>query len=232
MLGVGEYDAWADVYDAWTGGADGDVAFYAELAQAADGPIVELAVGTGRVAIAVARQTGKRVLGLDVSAAMLDVAREKARGLPVELRQADMRDFTLDEQAALIYVPGRSLLHLHGWREKRDVFQRIAESLLPGGRLAFNCFVFVPQIAAELDGGRQENGGVVHTSHYIAADSRIDVERDDGATVTLWWVTRAELEGLLDVAGLETETLYGSFDKDPFGDESTEFVWVARKPLA
>lgn len=229
---MSEYDAWAEVYDAWVGDADADVAFYAELARAADGPVVELGVGTGRVAIAVARQTGKRVLGLDSSAAMLEVAREKAQGVPVELRQADMRDFTLDEQAALVYVPGRSLLHLHGWREKRDVFRRIAASLRPGGRFAFNCFVFVPQIAAKLDGARQESGGVGHTSRYVAADNRIELVRDDGARMTLWWVTRAELEGLLDVAGLETESLYGSFDKRPFGDESTEFVWVARKPAA
>jgi SAM-dependent methyltransferase len=232
MSGVSEYDAWADVYDSWAVGAEADVAFYAELAREADGPIVELAVGTGRVAIAVARRTGKPVLGLDSSAAMLDVAQENARGAPVELRQADMRDFTLDEQAALIYVPGRSLLHLHGWREKRDVFRRIADSLGPGGRFAFNCFAFAPRIAAELDGVRQESGGIVHTTRYIAADSRIEIERDDGATITLWWVTRAELEGLLDVAGLETEALYGSFDRRPFDDESTEFVWVARKPGA
>lgn len=230
---MSEYDAWADVYDAWMGGDGGpDVPFYAELAEAADGPIVELAVGTGRVAIAVARLTGKRIVGLDSSAGMLEVARAQVGDLPVELRRADMRDFTLDEPAALIYVPGRSILHLHGWREKRDVFRRIAASLRPGGRFAFNCFVFSPRIAAELDGVRQESGGVVHTSRYVAADSRVEMVRDDGATITAWWVTRAELEGLLDVAGLETEALYGWFDKRPFGDDSLEFVWVARKPAA
>ena len=228
-----EYDAWAGVYDAWTGGvADAALPFYVELAREADGPIVELAVGTGRVAIAIAQQTGKPVLGLDSSAAMLEVARERARGLPIDLRQADMREFALDEAAALIYVPGRSLLHLHGWREKRDVFRRVAASLRPGGRFAFNCFVFDPRIAAELDGVRQEAGGVVHTSRYFAADSRIQMERDDGATITAWWVTRAELEGLLDVAGLQTEALYGWFDKRPFDDDSTEFVWLARRPAA
>ena len=230
---MSEYDAWADVYDAWMGGDGGpDVPFYAELAEAADGPIVELAVGTGRVAIAVARLTGKRIVGLDSSAGMLEVARAQVGDLPVELRRADMRDFALDEPAALIYVPGRSILHLHGWREKRDVFRRIAASLRPGGRFAFNCFVFSPRIAAELDGVRQESGGVVHTSRYVAADSRVEMVRDDGATITAWWVTRAELEGLLDVAGLETEALYGWFDKRPFGDDSLEFVWVARKPAA
>jgi SAM-dependent methyltransferase len=226
-----EYDAWAAVYDRW-GHFDEDIPFYVELAREADGPIVELAVGTGRVAVAVAQQTGKPVLGLDVSATMLEVARDRARGLPVELRQADMRDFTLDEPAALVYVPGRSLLHLHGWGEKRDVFRRIAASLRPGGRFAFNCFAFDPRVAAALDGVRQESGGIEHTSRYVAADSRVEIERDDGATITAWWVTRSELEGLLDVAGLETEALYGWFDRRPFDDDSTEFVWLARKPVA
>ena len=133
MGGVTEYDAWAEVYDAWTGDTGADIPFYAQLAREADGPIVEVAVGTGRVAVAVAQQTGRPVLGLDSSAAMLDVARERARGLPVELRQADMRDFVPDDAAALIYVPGRSLLHLHGWCEKRDAFRRIAASLRPAG---------------------------------------------------------------------------------------------------
>ena len=229
---MSEYDAWARVYDAWTGDTDADTRFYAELANEADGPIVELGVGTGRVATAVARETGKPVLGLDASAAMLDLARARAGELPVELRQADMREFALDDAAALIYVPGRSLLHLHGWAEKRDVFRRIAASLRPGGRFAFNCFVLVPRLAAELDGVPQESGGVVHTSRYVPADSRIELERDDGATITAWWVTRAELEGLLDVAGLETEALYGWFDRRPFDDDSSEFVWIARKPDA
>jgi hypothetical protein len=103
--------------------------------------------------------------------------------------------------------------------------------LRPGGRYAFNCFAFAPQIAARLDGVPQETGGVVHTSRYFAADSRIEIERDDGARITLWWVTRSELEGLLEVAGLETEALYGSFDKRPLDDESTELVWIARKPV-
>src|SRR5438105_1613725 len=117
------YDAWASVYDAWSADMTDDVAWYVELAHEADGPIVELMVGSGRVAIAVVRETGKPVLGIDSSPAMLEVARERAAGLPLELRLGDVRDLELDEQAALIYVPGRSLLHLRGWRQKERVFE-------------------------------------------------------------------------------------------------------------
>jgi SAM-dependent methyltransferase len=227
---MSEYDAWAPVYDAWSAHMTEDVAHYVELAREADGPIVELAVGSGRVALAVVAETGKPVLGIDASPAMLEIARERAGGLPLELRLGDMRMFELDEPAALIYVPFRSLLHLHGWRDKRRVFECVARSLRPGGRFAFNSFAFNHRIAAALDGTTQDQNGVVHTLHYAPADNRVDIVRDDGATLSLWWATRSEWEGLVDVAGLEIEAQYGWFDKRPLTDDSLELVFVTRKP--
>jgi len=227
---MSEYDAWAPVYDAWSADMTDDVAHYVSLAREADGPIVELMVGSGRVAIEVIRETGKPVLGIDSSPAMLEIARERAAGLPIELRLGDVRDLELEEPAALIYVPGRSLLHLHGWQERRRVFERIAASLRPGGRFAFNAFVFSHAIAARLDGTTQDQNGVVQTLRYVPADNRIEIERDDGATIRLWWATKSEWEGLLDVAGLEVEALYGGFEREPYTDESLETVWVARGP--
>ena len=224
------YDAWAPVYDAWSSDMPDDVDHYVGLAREADGSIVELAVGTGRVAIQVVREIGKPVLGIDSSPAMLEIARERAAGLPLELRLGDMRDLELADPAALIYVPGRSLLHLHGWRDKRRLFERAAASLLPGGRFAFNAFAFSHTIAARLDGTTQDAGGVVYTLRYAPADNRVDIERDDGATIRLWWATKSGWDGLIDVAGLEVEALYGSFDHRPLDDESLEFVYVTRKP--
>ena len=72
------YDPFADDYDAWSAEMTEDIPFYVGLAREADGPVVELAVGSGRVAIPVARETGKRVLGIDSSPAMLAVARRRA----------------------------------------------------------------------------------------------------------------------------------------------------------
>jgi SAM-dependent methyltransferase len=227
---VSVYDTWAPVYDAWAADMTEDVAHYVSLAQEADGPIVELAVGSGRVAIEVVRKTGKPVLGIDSSPAMLEIARERAGGLPLELRLGDMRDFELDEPAALIYVPFRSLLHLHGWSDKRRAFECVARALRPGGRFAFNSFAFNHRIAAQLDGTTQDQNGIVHTLHYAPGDNRVDIVRDDGATLSLWWATRSEWEGLLDVAGLEIEAQYGWFDKRPLADDSPELVFVARKP--
>ena len=110
------------------------------------------------------------------------------------------------------------------------MFERVAASLRPGGRFAFNAFAFSHTIAARLDGTTQDQSGVVHTLRYVPADNRIEIARDDGATIRLWWATKDEWDGLLDVAGLEVEALYGWFDREPFNDESLEFVYVARKP--
>ena len=147
----------------------------------------------------------------------------------LELRLGDVRELELEEAAALIYVPFRSLLHLHGWQEKRAVFERVARSLRPGGRFAFNSFVFSHTIAARLDGQTLDQNGVIHTITYGPGDNRIDITRDGGATIRLWWATKSEWEGLIEVAGLEVEALYGGFGQEPFTDESHEFVWVARK---
>ena len=227
---MSEYDAWAPDYDAWASEMTEDVAHYVSLAHEADGPIVELMVGSGRVAIEVVRETGKPVLGIDSSPAMLEIARERSVGLPLELRLGDVRALELAEPAALIYVPFRSLLHLRGWAQKRQVFERVAKSLRPGGRFAFNAFAFNHAVAARLDGTTQDQHGVVHSLRYVPADNRIDITRDDGARISLWWATKSEWEGLIDVAGLEVEALHGGFAREPYTDESLEMVWVTRKP--
>jgi SAM-dependent methyltransferase len=225
------YAGFAAVYDRWAADMTEDIPFYVELARDADGPIVELAVGTGRVAIPVARETGGRVTGIDRSPAMLEQARTAAdaAGVDLDLRLADMRDFTLDEPAALVYCPYRSLLHLATWADRRRAFERVAAALRPGGRFAWNAFCFDPAVAVRIDGQHQAEP-VPHTVRQRPNESRIDVELDAGDTISLWWATKNEWLGLIDVAGLEVEELYGWFDRRPFDEESREFVWVTRKP--
>ena len=228
---MSEYDPFAPIYDRWSEHMTEDVPFYLDLAREADGPMVELAVGTGRVAIPVARETGKRVVGIDRSPAMLAVARERAAeaGVDLVLREQDMRDFDLDEPAALVYSPFRSLLHLPTWGDKRRVFDRVAANLEPGGRFAWNAFVFDHAIASRLHGQHQEEP-VPHTIRQAPHESRVDLELDSGAKTSLWWATKNEWLGLIEVADLEIEALYGDFERGPFDENSREFVWVARKP--
>jgi SAM-dependent methyltransferase len=229
---VSGYDAFAPIYDDWSAAMTEDVAFYVSLALEADGPVVELAVGNGRVAVPVAEAIGRTVIGIDASPAMLDGARARAvaAGVELDLRLGDMRELALDEAAALVYCPFRSLLHLPTWHDRRRVFERVAAALHPGGRFAWNAFVLDPKIAVEIDGVWREQNGVRHRCDYVPADTRVDVTLESGATVSLWWVARSEWEALVDVSGLEVEALYGWFDRRPFDEDSAEHVFVARKP--
>ena len=223
-------EGFADRYEEWSADMTADVAFYVGLAQDADGPLVELAIGNGRVAIPVAQATGRPVVGIDFSPSMLEQARSRAAeaGVELDLREGDMRDFELDEPAALIYCPFRALLHLPTWADRRRTFDRVAASLRPGGRFAWNAFAFDHRVASRLDGEHLEQP-VPHTIGYAVGDNRVDVTLDGGGTSSLWWATKNEWLGLVDVAGLEVEALYGGFSREPFAEDSGEYVFVARR---
>jgi SAM-dependent methyltransferase len=225
-------EGFADRYDEWSAEMTEDVPFYVELARETDGPLVELAVGWGRGARPGAAATGRAVLGIDTSPAMLAQARERAAaaGVELELREGDMRDLELDHPAGLVYCPFRGLLHLPTWADRRRVFERVAASLRPGGRFAWNAFAFDHAIAARLDGGHQDTP-VPHSLNYAVGENRIDITLEGGGISSLWWATKNEWLGLIDVAGLEVEALYGGFDRRPFDDQSREYVWVTRRPV-
>jgi SAM-dependent methyltransferase len=196
------YDAWADRYEDGSPRA-ADVPFYVGLAREADGPLVELAVGTGRVAIPVAQATGRRVTGIDPSPGMLAQARMRAveEGVELDLREGDRRELEIEEPASLIYCPARSLLHLPRWADRRRCFERVAASLRPNGRFAWNAFAFDHHIASAIDGQDADAAPgipVPHTIHH------------------------------LDVAGLRLEALYGGFAGEPLDDDSREYIFVAR----
>ena len=223
-------ERFADDYDLWSARMTADVGFYVDLARRAEGPLVELAVGNGRVAIPVAVATGKPVIGIDSSPAMLALARASAieAGVDLDLREGDMSTFTLDEPAGLIYCPFHGLLHLPTWADRRRTFERVASSLRPDGRFAWHALAFDYRIAAQYNGIHQ-NAPTPHTMSFTVGSSRIDIIRDDGAVSSLWWATMNEWLGLLDVSGLEVEAVYGGFAGEPFGEESKEFVFVARE---
>jgi len=224
-------EAFAVGYADWSAQMTEDVPFYVELAREADGLLVELAVGNGRVAIPVARETGRRVVGIDSSPAMLEQARGGAAeaGVELDLRLGDIRDLELEEPAALVYCPARSLLHLPTWADRRRVFERVAATLRPGGRFAWNAFAFDHRIAARLDQQHQDRP-LPHTIRYAVGANRIDIVLDGGGTSSLWWATKNEWLGLIDTAGLEIEALYGGFDRTQLDDDSREYVFITRRP--
>ena len=69
-----------------------------------------------------------------------------------------------------------------------------------------------------------------HTDHFAIGDNRVDIVFDSGATSSLWWATKNEWLGLIDVAGLELEALYGDFERTAFHDASREYIFVTRRP--
>jgi hypothetical protein len=156
--------------------------------------------------------------------------RAVAAGVDLDLREGDMRELELDEPAGLIYCPFRSLGHLPTWADRRRVFERVYASLRPGGRFAWNFFVFDPAIAAELDGTWNDANGIKHRVDHAIHDNRIDIAIESGDAISLWWLTRSEWHGLIEVAGFELEAEYGGFDKRPLDDDAYEFVFVARRP--
>jgi SAM-dependent methyltransferase len=233
MRDVSWDEGFAAHYGTWSARMTEDVPFYVDLALKAEGPLVELAIGNGRVAIPVAQATGKRVIGIDSSPSMLALARAAAAdaGVDLELHQGDMRDLDIDlvEPAGLIYCPFRALLHLPTWADRRRTFERVAESLRPGGQFAWNAFAFDHFAAAGFD-GQHNDEPVPHSLRYDVPDNRIDITLDGGGTSSLWWATKNEWLGLVDVAGLEVEALYGSFDRQPLTDVSREYIFVATRP--
>ena len=162
------------------------------------------------------------MIGIDASPAMLAGARERAAdaGVELDLRQGDMRELSLDEPTDLVICPFRSLLHLPTWADRACASSSGSpRRSVPGGRFAWNAFVFDPAIAAEIGGGWRDQSGVrtpldVRLRRTTASTSTLE----SGATVSLWWVDASEWEGLVADAGLEVEALYGWFDRRPFDD--------------
>jgi SAM-dependent methyltransferase len=225
-------EEFAHGYDEWTAGVTDDIDFYVGLAVEAAGPVVELAIGSGRVAVPIALATGRPVLGVDTSPSMLEQARRRAdqAGVELILRLGDMVELELDEPAALVICPFRALLHVSTWAARRRLFERVAASLRPGGRFAWNAFAFDHHFAARVDGVRVTEGAFAHTDHFAIGDNRVDIVLDSGAKSSLWWATKNEWLGLIDVANLELEALYGDFQRTAFHDASGEYIFVTRRP--
>ena len=229
------YDAIARVYDPWSVSVTEDVTFYVELAVESGGPVVELGVGTGRIAVPTAA-AGIRVIGVDSSSGMLEVCREAAELAAVadlvDLRLGDFRDPPADERVPLVTSPFRSFLHLRDDEQRLGVLRAARELLVPGGRLAFD--VFEPSredIEATQGRWLEREPGVFERADWdeVARTLTLSVRGDDGATtMQLAWISPREWQGLLERAGLAVEACYGWFDRRPYagGEDS---IWVARR---
>jgi SAM-dependent methyltransferase len=230
------YDAIARLYDPWSRSVTEDVSFYvAEARSVEPGPIVELGVGTGRIAVPIASD-GIPVIGVDSSAGMLDVCRERAEvagvGELVELRLGDLGAPPVSERVELVICPFRSYLHLHTDEERLGALRAARELLVPGGRLVFDVFAPGADDIAETHGLWLEREPAIFERAVWDTQSRtltLSVRGPEGeTTMTLAWLSADEWRALLERAGFEVEALYGWFDRRPFrGGE--DMVWIARR---
>jgi SAM-dependent methyltransferase len=230
------YDAIARLYDPWSVSVTEDVPFYvAEARRVSPGPVVELGIGTGRIAVPIAAEA-IRVIGVDSSPGMLEVGRERAEAAGVadliELRLGDLQAPPVSERVELVICPFRSYLHLRTDEERFDALRAAHELLVAGGRLVFDVFAPGADDIAETDGRWLEREPGIFERADWDTDTRtltLSVRGPSGeATLELGWLSADEWRALLERAGFEVEALYGWFDRRPFrGGE--DMVWVARR---
>ncbi|MGH3004685.1 MAG: class I SAM-dependent methyltransferase [Gaiellaceae bacterium] len=230
------YDAIAGLYDPWSRSVTEDVDFYVAEARKAGGPVVELGVGTGRIAVPTA-QRGVRVIGVDSSQGMLEVCRRRAEeagvaGL-VDLRLGDLRRPPVDERVPLVTAPFRSLLHLRTDEERLDALRAARGLLEPDGRLVFDVFAPSPDDVEETHGRWLEREPGIWERADWDLEGRVltlSVRGTGGeTTMALAWISPGEWRSLLEDAGFEVLACYGWFDMRPYaGGEDT--VWLARRP--
>ena len=246
-----------ELFDLDYGDFADDLPFYENLARRCEGATLELGVGSGRVAIPLAR-AGFEVWGIDTAEAMLARARCKA-GPQLEgrlrLLPADMRAFELPRRFDLIFAGLGTFHHLLTPDDQAACLRCVRRHLAPGG--LFVCDLrpllhydwevgdSVPLLhdwtrvlpstgetvmklrSVRVDRARQ----VKHETHVYDRLSADGTLRRLVATVDLRFTTRYEMEGLLRDAGLEPEQSYGDFDLSPYDEASEYLITVARKPL-
>jgi SAM-dependent methyltransferase len=233
---VSAYDPIATLYDPWSRSVTEDIDFYVAEARKAGGPVVELGIGTGRIAVPTA-QAGVAVIGVDSSAGMLDVCRARAEEAGVshllDLRHGDLRHPPVSERVALVTAPFRSFLHLAGHDERLEALRAARALLRASGRLVFD--VFSPsQDDVEETHGRwlEREPGIWERADWDLEHRRLALSvRGAGGetTMLLWWASPSDWRGLLEEAGFEVVACYGWFDmRPPEGGEDT--VWIARRP--
>ena len=196
---------------------------------------MELAVGTGRIAVPVAR-AGIDVIGVDSSPEMLAVARSAGEAAGVgdrlDLRLGDLRRPPVSERVPLVICPFRSLLHMETEAEKLLALEAARALLEPDGRFVFD--VFAPSrddIEDTHDRWLEREPGIFERAVWDEASRTLSLSvRSAGETTTfeLHWLSAPEWQRLLDEAGFEVEGLYGWFDARPYGGEE-DMIFVARR---
>jgi len=235
-------DRIADFYDDWHDRPDTAAAVEALASLGGAGPVLELAVGTGRIALPLA-QRGLDVHGIDASEAMVGRLRSKAGGERVKVSMGDMADVAVEGSFSLVFAVFNSFFALLTQGDQLRCFTNVGQRLQPGGVFVLECFVpemrlfdrgqRVSAVAVELDQARLDV-----TRHYLA-EQRVETQhvlitgdRVRLVPVALRYAWPSELDLMARLAGLRLRHRWGGWGREPFGDDSALHVSVYEKPEA
>lgn len=246
-----DYDRIAPLYDAYVQ-TELDIPFFLKEARKAQGPVLELTAGTGRVSLPLLR-AGIDLTCVDSSAAMLDVFRGKlqAAGLSAELICADICRLSLGRQFPLVFIPFHAFAEIADPAQQHQALQAIRAHLSPTGR--FICTLHNPSVRLKSVTGRKRKlgdfalpGGRMLTlssvENYEAASGCVqgtqfyEIRGYDGIAVAGMTVNLHfrlpschEFQSLAEAAGFVPVHLYGDYAYGPFEPESSPFmVWILR----
>ena len=231
-----------------------DVRFYTELAVRYGGPVLELGVGTGRVALAIAK-AGIEIVGVEPMVPMLDRAHERLERQPrairdrVELREGSIERLRLRRKFPLVIAPFNVWMHLYTREEIERGFATVRHHLERGGRFAFDVLLPDP-VSLARDPSRGYRGGEVRHPRdgeryryreYFSYDPAMQVQtvvmdfehpdevrRSFCTPLTQRQFFPAELEALLFYNGFEVESHDGDFDGEPISMATESQVIIAR----
>jgi SAM-dependent methyltransferase len=236
-----------------------DLDFYVDLARKIGGPVLELACGTGRVLLPIARQ-GIAIHGVDSSPSMLDVLRKKVAQEPKDVRElvsvheGDIRSFRSNTKYPLVIIPFRPLQHMYTVTDQVAALETAGLHLEPEGTLAFD--VFHPRLTSihtglgeevlehewtpKSDPGkiirryvRRESADKIHQTFSLTFIYRTyqggKLIQEETAPLQMSYYTYPHLRALFMLAGLEVVEEYGSFDRMPLDNNSDQMIWVLKK---
>lgn len=231
----------AEVYDETYGtmfDVAGCVDFLAELA--GDGPALELAIGTGRIALPLSER-GVEVTGIDISPAMVEKMRAKPGGESVKVVMGDFAEVDVDGSYPLVYLVFNTLFALTSQEEQLRCFRNVAARLTQGG--AFVIEAFVPNMK------RFDEHQRVAATRVELDSTELEVSRHDPVTQTsdslhvviseagtklypvrIRYAWPSELDLMARLAGLHLRDRFGSWRKDPFTSDSRSHVSIYVKP--
>lgn len=234
-------DAFASVYDTWyedIGDVEGCV--LAVAAAAAGGAVLELGVGTGRLALPL-RDAGVAVVGVDASPAMLATLRAKAGADAIPLIQGDLTHLPLRGRFAGAIIAFNTLFNLTTSAAQEQLFAEVARLLAPGGFLAAE--LFVPETEqgapdAVVEPSRIEIDRVVLTAsvrdreRQLVEGQHIEITAS-GIVLHPWAIRYAapdELDAMAAAAGLVLEHRAGGWRGEPFDTHTEQHISWWRKP--